>query len=281
MRLIYLFTYVFYFGLQPIIYSQDHELERQQGYELSTDCGNSIKYLNLIPITFDFSLQSSTTFEYPEIEDVLKGVAKVNEHLNEHDIYIHVPEIYEQISKTTFGELSTLFFIIDSLGIEDAVVGFFRSKGDLDGQGYSIPNYFFRVRGFDNSVSEDELGIVAHELGHNLGLFHTFYQPGVGSDTMELADGSNCAFAGDYICDTPADHKSLEDSVSSGTCILTPPSIWDPDIIDPPLNPDITNLMSYYPFDCRNNFTSDQGLAMHCVLANSATYMDGQIITSK
>lgn len=42
-----------------------------------------------------------------------------------------------------------------------------------------------------------------HEIGHYFGLLHTFET--VTSLTREKVDGSNCANAGDKICDTPAD----------------------------------------------------------------------------
>lgn len=43
---------------------------------------------------------------------------------------------------------------------------------------------------------------LAHEMGHYLGLLHTFE----GWDyNQEFVNGSNCSNAGDYLCDTPAD----------------------------------------------------------------------------
>ena len=41
--------------------------------------------------------------------------------------------------------------------------------------------------------------VLAHELGHNIGLFHTHESP------KEFVDGSNCIQAGDRVCDTNAD----------------------------------------------------------------------------
>jgi len=42
---------------------------------------------------------------------------------------------------------------------------------------------------------------IEHELGHVFGLYHTFHS----EFGIELANGTNCATAGDLLCDTPAD----------------------------------------------------------------------------
>jgi hypothetical protein len=42
--------------------------------------------------------------------------------------------------------------------------------------------------------------VFAHEIGHNFGLLHTHQTP-----PAELVSGTNCATAGDEVCDTPAD----------------------------------------------------------------------------
>ncbi|MFK8038097.1 MAG: hypothetical protein AB8B74_07395 [Crocinitomicaceae bacterium] len=44
---------------------------------------------------------------------------------------------------------------------------------------------------------------LAHEMGHYFNLRNTYH--GSQSGNPELADGSNCATAGDLLCDTPAD----------------------------------------------------------------------------
>lgn len=60
---------------------------------------------------------------------------------------------------------------------------------------------------FDNST-------IAHEIGHYMSLPHTFYgwegrnQSDNARFSDERVDGSNCASAGDYFCDTPADYIS-------------------------------------------------------------------------
>jgi len=83
---------------------------------------------------------------------------------------------------------------------------------------------------------------IAHELGHYFGLEHTFNQNG-----RELANGSNCATAGDFVCDTPADPYN-----SSMKMELFMPRgckfIWQgKDANGQYYNPDPSNVMSYYP----------------------------------
>lgn len=86
-----------------------------------------------------------------------------------------------------------------------------------------------------------DAGTVAHELGHYFGLDHTFNGNG-----NELANGSNCATAGDYVCDTPADPYN---SSMDGELFMTQDCkfIWQgKDANGQYYNPDPSNIMSYY-----------------------------------
>jgi len=105
---------------------------------------------------------------------------------------------------------------------------------------------------------------VAHHLGHIFGLRNTY-----DVNTIELVDGSNCATAGDRICDTPADpfgqdertpeeqilidNGELQEAFISSSCEF----IYE--IKDPNgdyYNPDMGNIMTAYP--CKCGFTQDQ-----------------------
>jgi hypothetical protein len=116
----------------------------------------------------------------------------------------------------------------------------------------------------------DALGIVikkscldsktlSHEMGHYFGLKHTFEGGGT-----ELANGSNCATAGDEICDTPADPFIEGDDpakyVDAATCKFIS---MKKDANGQFYDPLVGNIMSYYPCSC--GFTDEQYLKMASV----------------
>lgn len=93
------------------------------------------------------------------------------------------------------------------------------------------------------------LDTAPHEMGHILGLEHTFKGTADGMNP-EFVDGSNAATAGDKIIDTPADPAIYDNNSNYGG------SIHDVDAHGDVYRPDETNLMSYYAR--RNQFTEGQ-----------------------
>ena len=96
-------------------------------------------------------------------------------------------------------------------------------------------------------------GVFGHELGHFFGLLHTFEGNG-----LELVNGDNCETEGDMICDTPADpyipNDPISDYLDEDNCIYIS---MRTDANGEFYNPDIGNIMSYYP--CGNcGFTHGQ-----------------------
>ncbi len=92
---------------------------------------------------------------------------------------------------------------------------------------------------------------LAHFLGHYFGLLDTDYGGG------ELVNGSNCAIAGDLICDTPADPgvpPDPADLMSSRPCNL---DVDLKDANDDFYLPDMGNIMSLY-WGCHCGFSFDQ-----------------------
>lgn len=126
-----------------------------------------------------------------------------------------------------------------------------------------------------------------HEVGHFFGLLHTFngwesnqfdstdptwpIAPTVSPDGVptERANGSNCAVAGDYLCDTPSDYN---------LGLGFPDCDYDLGAKDPTgvlVNPMETNMMGYF-LECTNHvFTEDQQDLILTDLASSGrNYLD-------
>jgi hypothetical protein len=105
----------------------------------------------------------------------------------------------------------------------------------------------------------------AHELGHFLNLYHT-HETSFG---MECPNESNCELAGDLLCDTPADpdltNRVLGCTYTGG--VNAPPGC------EGTYAPQVNNLMSYAPKNCRDAFTAGQIDRMLATLAGSRRYL--------
>lgn len=106
---------------------------------------------------------------------------------------------------------------------------------------------------------------IAHELGHYLHLNHTH-----DSTIPELADGSNCATAGDGFCDTPAD-PNLKGLVNT-SCVYTGTAT---DANGDPYNPDVQNIMSYGRNECLTRFSTEQLASMKAFYENEMADLYG------
>ncbi|MEQ8844586.1 MAG: GC-type dockerin domain-anchored protein [Phycisphaerales bacterium] len=87
-----------------------------------------------------------------------------------------------------------------------------------------------------------------HEVGHYFDLYHT-HETFFG---LECPDGSNCATAGDLLCDTPADPDLRGDVGRDCTYIGTHTRCRQF------FQPDMRNLMSYSDNECRDHLTPQQ-----------------------
>ena len=102
----------------------------------------------------------------------------------------------------------------------------------------------------------------AHELGHYLGLYHTHA-------FGELVDRSNCSFAGDRCCDTPADPYLGPNNVDFD-CNYTG---TETDANGDFYMPMVSNLMSYAPSECAYEFTEDQKSRVRYYATTSRDYL--------
>lgn len=92
--------------------------------------------------------------------------------------------------------------------------------------------------------------VLIHEMGHFLGLFHTFRGGCTNND---------CNQDGDRICDTPPDNSTAPSECSDpyNSCQTDAQSGLPSDQPDP-----VTNYMDYGHLSCRNQFTQDQAARM-------------------
>jgi hypothetical protein len=94
-------------------------------------------------------------------------------------------------------------------------------------------------------------GTVAHELGHLFGLSHTFEGNGT-----EWVNGDDCETEGDGLCDTPSDPFVPGDDVSEYVADDCEFISMKRDTFGMFYQPDVGNVMSYYPCTC--GFTWEQ-----------------------
>lgn len=103
-----------------------------------------------------------------------------------------------------------------------------------------------------NSSSYNRNAVLIHEVGHYLGLFHTFN----GAFSCQNF-GLDCATTGDLVCDTPPFQKSnfLPDCTPACNVEILQSDPWFGYVQD--------NHMDYLADNCRRSFTSGQIARMH------------------
>lgn len=175
-------------------------------------------------------------------------------------------------------------------GVLNVFVHHVLTFGNLTGGGnaYSIPNTYLSLD--DGALSgECCVGTLAHEVGHCLGLYHTFewswgsgYQNQVKEKVPRTGNCVNCTTEGDLLCDTPADPHELASFWGIDTFFLLvwehmTNCVFDTVILDncgDLFDPDETNMMSYFPDSCHTNFTTGQGL-------RALSFLNGQLADLK
>src|SRR5688500_4814762 len=101
--------------------------------------------------------------------------------------------------------------------IDDAITIFvhwelFNNEEGLNGMAYGIPNTYPPIsRGAITCIGN--LSTLSHEMGHCLGLYHTFETFLGEEEVPRSGDCKNCGQAGDLLCDTEADpHSDIYDT---------------------------------------------------------------------
>lgn len=169
------------------------------------------------------------------------------------------------IDNTTWNTNYTTSMIDDlhAVNPHSDAIDIYVHKNGFDGSGgnaYDIPSP-------KCSVAAGASFNFEHEIGHCLGLLHTFET----ANGTECPNGSNCGSAGDLICDTPADFAGSQGFGSS--CNFNGMQTIDCDGNTFNYNPPTLNIMSYWA-SCYSEFTADQATRMRNTINSTGFLQD-------
>lgn len=185
-------------------------------------------------------------------------------YINNDNLNLHTGNYRGTINNESVPNVVNMFFVNDPSGACGYYAGFGGPRGaDGNRQGYIAIQ--------DGSCAAPDNSTIAHELGHFFSLPHTFsgWEGRASSANASFSDervnGSNCGFAGDYFCDTPADYLS-----NRWSCPYTQNKT---DFNGDPYEVDGTLYMSYSNDACTSRFSDEQVDAMYSYLQNVRSYM--------
>lgn len=146
--------------------------------------------------------------------------------------------------------------------------------GNVIGTAWDIPNTFVSLEGDYTWSGYDVLA--SHEIGHALGLLHTF-EDYYGTELVNRTGScSNCSTAGDLVCDTKAD-KNISNQYFNNNCQYIGGHI-DSCSVTYQMEPD--NTMSYNAFTaCTYKFTTGQGDRMHYTIGSTPALINLTLIS--
>lgn len=145
--------------------------------------------------------------------------------------------------------------------------------GDVIGTAWNIPNTFVSLQG---SYTWSGFHVLAsHEIGHALGLLHTF-EDYYGTELVARSGScSNCATTGDLICDTDADMNISSQNFNNNCQYIGGQK--DSCNANYLMEPD--NTMSYNAFTaCVYKFTAQQGDRMHYTIGTTPALVSTTLI---
>ncbi|OJV25454.1 MAG: hypothetical protein BGO32_00070 [Bacteroidetes bacterium 37-13] len=138
------------------------------------------------------------------------------------------------------------------------------------GKASNIPGTALVIGGNVYGTNLASSHVLSHEMGHCLGLYHTFHGLCGESGCAELVNGSNGSSCGDLVQDTPADRQAH--NVNQSTCVwsgVTCDGI-NTDANGDYYSPNTHLFMAYIPPSCMQSHTIGQKNRMFSIIANSS-----------
>lgn len=197
--------------------------------------------------------------------DILNRVQSMASQYQAHNICFMIMDI-RQINNTDLNDQNPTETAELSPYIVSNCLNIFIHKTlpGLFGTAYSIPSTFLSLS--SGAITANSYSVMGHEVGHCLGLYHTFEDFGGGYKENVARSGSctNCTTKGDLICDTPAD----DNGGVNAACVYTGTGT---DACGATFAPMTDNLMGYGNYSCNYFLTSGQGLQMRSKLISNAS----------
>ncbi len=197
----------------------------------------------------------------------LAGIDFVNDsYLNNFNVSANLENVYPDYIRN------------NNLDVNGAITIFvhynYLNNNGSSGKAYGIPNNFLSVARWA-ATSTTVHSIFGHEMGHCLGLYHTF-ENNFGQENVTRNSGSSCydcPVDGDLCCDTPADYADSQDNTSSTSCNYN--GTRRDVCADLLFNPSTINIMSYQPWECISStssaVTANQRTRMHATINDPAS----------